>query len=184
MEDSKIIELFWERSENAIAMLQEKYGRLLDRIAVNVLANASDAEECVNDSLLGVWNSIPPARPESLSAYVCKVARNLALKRYEYNTAEKRNSHYDAALEEIEEMVASGKSVEGEIEGTELTEAIDEFLGNLPQNDRIIFMRRYYFSDSYAQIAAVTGMTVKNISVRLVRIRKNLKNYLTERGYM
>ena len=184
MEDARIIDLFFERSESAIQALQEKYGKLLNHVAVNVLRNSSDAEECCNDTLLGVWNTIPPTRPDSLVSYVCKITRNLALKRYEYNTAEKRNSYYDSALEEIEEMVSSASSVEAEIEGKELTEAIDTFLASLEKTDRVIFMRRYYFADSYEYIASLTVITVKNVSVKLTRIRKLLKNYLKERGYL
>ncbi len=184
MEDKNIISLFFERSEAAITALSEKYGKLLNKVAMNVLNNQADAEECVNDTYLGVWNTIPPKNPESLIAYVCRIARNQALKKYEFNTAEKRNSYYDAVLDEIEEIVASGNSVEEESEGERLTEALDEYFGSLAETDRIVFMRRYYFSDSYSSIAALTGISEKNVSVRLVRIRKALREYLKERGFV
>lgn len=183
MEDNKIIELFFQRSENAITQLAEKYGRLCLKVAQNILNNASDAEECLNDTYLGVWNSIPPNHPESLSAYVCKIARNLSLKRYSYNTASKRNSNYDVALDELEDTLASFKSVEDEAEERALTKDIEQFLDSLNETDRVIFMRRYYFSDSYADIAQMTGLTEKNVSVRLTRLRSKMKDYLTERDY-
>jgi len=183
MDDSRIIGLFFDRSETAISQLTEKYGKLCKRIAVNILNNQEDAEECLNDALLGVWNSIPPNRPESLISYVCRIVRNQALKRYEYNTAAKRNSHFDAALEELEDCIASPEAVEHEVEGRQLEADIDEFLGSLKKEDRIIFMRRYYFSDPYADIAALTGFSEKNVSVRLVRIRARLRSFLNHKGY-
>ncbi|MBO7729846.1 MAG: sigma-70 family RNA polymerase sigma factor [Lachnospiraceae bacterium] len=184
MEDNKIIDLFFKRSEQAISELSAKYGRLCEKIARNILNNASDAEECVNDTYLGVWNSIPPNHPDSLSAYVCRIARNLSLKRYQYNTASKRNSIYDTALEELEECIASAKDMEGEVESAELTKTIEQFLDTLSESDRVIFMRRYYFSDSYADIALQTSLTEKNVSVRLTRLRSKLRNYLKERDYI
>ncbi|MBE6017319.1 MAG: sigma-70 family RNA polymerase sigma factor [Lachnospiraceae bacterium] len=183
MEDKRIIELFFSRSETAISQLSEKYGKLCRKISYNILNDLSDAEECLNDTLLGVWNSIPPNRPDSLISYVCKVARNCALKRYEYNTAQKRNSHYDVALEELDECIAAPSGVEQEIDAMELTNDLNRFLAGLKKEDRVIFMRRYYFSDSYEQIASLTGLSVKNVSVKLTRIRAALKNHLKERGY-
>ncbi len=184
MDDKKIIELFFNRSEQAIHELSEKYGKLCHKIAKNILNNNSDAEECVNDTYLGVWNSIPPNHPESLVSYVCKIARNIACKRYNYNTASKRNSIYDVALEELEECLTSTKDVESEIESSLLTETIEQFLDTLDSKDRVIFMRRYYFSDSYAEIAEFTGLTEKNVSVRLTRLRSKMRDYLTERDYI
>ncbi|MGI6071754.1 MAG: RNA polymerase sigma factor [Lachnospiraceae bacterium] len=184
MEDNKIIDLFFERSESAITHLSEKYGRLGMSIATNILKNTSDAEECLNDALLGVWNTIPPTRPESLISYVCKIVRNQALKRYEYNTAQKRNSFYDTALEELGECIPAEQDVEKEIEANELARDIEKFLDKQSRADRTIFMRRYFFVDSYAQIASLTGLSEKNVSVKLTRMRGRLKDYLTERGYL
>ena len=183
MEDKRIIELFFSRSESAISHLSEKYGKLCTKIAHNILNNPSDAEECLNDTLLGVWNSIPPNHPDSLISYVCKIARNCALKRYEYNTAQKRNSHYDVALEELDECLAASSDVEQEIDAKELSNDLNRFLAGLGKTDRVIFMRRYYFSDPYEQIAALTGLSEKNVSVKLTRIRSKLRNDLKERGY-
>ncbi len=184
MDDKKIISLFFARDEGAITALSEKYGRLLSQLAHNILKNHSDSEECVNDTYLGVWNSIPPNRPDSLIAYVCKLAKNIAIKRYHYNTAQKRNSNYDVALEELEGVLVSTKDVETEIEAAELTQTIESFLDSLKDVDRAVFLKRYYFSASYADIAAETGLTEKNVSVKLTRLREKLRNYLKERDYI
>ncbi len=184
MNDNQIISLFENRDETAISELNTKYGQLCGYLAMNILHNASDTEECVNDTWLGVWNSIPPKKPESLIGYVCKLARNIALKRFRYNTAEKRNSSYDVALEELEGVLVSEKDVESEIDSALLTEAIESFLDSLEKVDRVIFMERYYFSAPYSAIAAKCGLTEKNVSVKLVRIRKKLREHLRERDFI
>ena len=182
MTDERIIELFFERSEQAIRSLDEKYGRVCHSVSYNVLGNWQDAEECVNDAYLGTWNAIPPARPNPLLAFVCRIVRNLSLKRYEQNTAVKRNGIYDIALEELEEALASPVLPGEETEARELTATIEAFLDSLSKENRVIFLRRYWFSDPYADIARRVGLTEKNVSVRLTRIRKELRKYLTERG--
>ena len=181
MNDERIIELFFERSEQAIKELDNKYGKVLHSLSFKILNNHQDAEECVNDSYLGTWNAIPPAKPNPLLAFVCKIVRNVSLKRYEQNTAAKRNSHYDVAMEELQDCLVSTITVEKEIAEQELTEMIEAFLDSLPRENRVIFMRRYWFSDTYADIAKQVGLTEKNVSVRLTRIRKELREYLLER---
>lgn len=181
MDDEKIIELFFNRSEQAIEEVDKKYGKTCHNISYNILHNKLDAEECVNDAYLGAWNAIPPARPNSLLTYLCKIVRNLSLKRYEFNTAIKRNSTYDVAMEELESCLSSPETIESEIALKELTHIIENFLDSLSTENRVIFLRRYWFSDTYSDIAARVGMTEKNVSVRLTRIREKLRNYLTER---
>lgn len=181
MDDEKIIELFFNRSEQAIEEVDKKYGKTCHNISYNILHNKLDAEECVNDAYLGAWNAIPPARPNPLLTYLCKIVRNLSLKRYEFNTAIKRNSTYDVAMEELESCLSSPETVESEIALKELTHIIENFLDSLSMENRVIFLRRYWFSDTYSDIAARVGMTEKNVSVRLTRIREKLRNYLTER---
>jgi len=181
MDDEKIIELFFNRSEQAIEEVDKKYGKTCHNISYNILHNKLDAEECVNDAYLGAWNAIPPARPNPLLTYLCKIVRNLSLKRYEFNTAIKRNSTYDVAMEELESCLSSPETVESEIALKELTHIIENFLDSLSTENRVIFLRRYWFSDTYSDIAARVGMTEKNVSVRLTRIREKLRNYLTER---
>lgn len=183
MADEYIIDLFFARSEEAISALDARYGKLCHKVAANILGNHQDAEECVNDSYLGVWNTIPPQRPRILGAFVCRIVRNQALKRYDANTAAKRNSAYDVAMEELEGCLASPDTVEAGLEAQELKDAIEGFLDTLSQENRVIFMRRYYFSDPYADISARVGISEKNVSVRLTRIRSQLREYLLERGF-
>ena len=181
MNDERIIQLFFERSEQAIRELDSKYGKVFYSVSNNILGNRQDAEECVNDAYLGTWNAIPPAKPNPLLTFVCKIVRNLSLKRYEQNTAAKRNSFYDVALEELSECLASSTTVEREMEEQELIKIIESFLNSLSKENRVIFLRRYWFSDTYADIAKRLGITEKTVSVRLTRIRKALRKYLLER---
>ena len=182
MEDQEIIELFFARSEQAIAQLQNKYGKRCLKAAGNILNNRLDAEECVNDSYLAVWNTIPPQSPDPLLTYVCHIVRNLSIKRYHANSARKRNSHYDIALDELEECIQTGETVENEIAVKELAEAISQFLGTLSEENRMMFVRRYWFSDSVEDIARMFRISGRNVSLRLVRIRKGLKKYLEREG--
>ncbi len=182
MEDQEIVELFLARSEQAITQLQGKYGSCLMQIARNILANRLDAEECVNDAYLAAWNTIPPQKPDPLLTYVCHIVRNLSIKRYHANNARKRNSHYDVALDEIAECIQSNATVEGEYAVNELSGEINRFLSTLSRENRIMFVRRYWFSDSIADIAAMFNTSSKNISLRLLRVRKSLKKYLEKEG--
>ena len=182
MDDSKIIELFYERSEQAIVELSKKYGDTCHKIAFNILKNDLDAQECVNDTYLGAWNTIPPQRPNPLRAYICRIARNIAIKRYHQNTAKKRNSYYDVALDELEDCLSSGNSVEDEVSTAELTKMIDDFLDGLDKTNRVMFVRRYWFSESVSEIAALFNMNSHTVTVRLSRTRERLRRYLIERG--
>ena len=182
MLDEEIIELFFERSEKAIEELEAKYGKICLQTSYNILGNYPDAEECINDSYLGVWNAIPPTRPDPLLTYVLKIVRNLSLNCYHKNQARKRNSTYDLAVEELSEFLAAPESVESTMEAKELVKTVEEFLDSLKTRDRVIFVRRYWFYDSYEQIAARVGLSSKNVSVKLTRLRKQLKVYLEERG--
>ena len=182
MDDGRIIELFFERSEQAIAELSDKYGSLCAKVAFNILNNRIDSEECVNDAYLAVWNTIPPRRPERLSSYVCRIVRNLALKKYHSDTAQKRNSRYDLALDEIEACFPSAASVEDEIAAGEIAAMIDRFLETLDGKSRVMFVRRYWYADSIDDIASLFATSGHYVSVRLSRIRKALKKYLEREG--
>ena len=182
IDDKRIIELFFERSERAIAELDIKYGRLCRKLSHNILNSRQDAEECVNDAYLGVWDAIPPAKPDPLRAYVCKIVRNISLKLYEKKGAEKRNSTYDIAMQELGDCLSAPDTVEAEVETRELTRIIEGFLDTLSEENRVIFLRRYWFSAPYEEIAERTGISEKSVSMRLVRIRKQLKQYLAGRG--
>ena len=182
MDDSKIIELFFERSEQAIIELSKKYGSVFKKLALNILNNEHDAEECLSDAYLGVWNNIPPHKPEHLSGYVCRIVRNTAIKKYHSNTAKKRNCEYDVALDELEDCLSSPISVEDEVDAHELARIIDGFLETLDPSDRIMFVRRYYHSDTTGEIAHIFGTSEHNVSVRLFRVRNKLKKHLIKKG--
>ena len=178
MDDKRIIELFFDRSEKAIQELDVKYGKLCHRLSYNILHDHQDAEECVNDTYLGLWNAIPPARPDPLRAYICKVVRNISLKLYYRKEAEKRSSVYTLAIQELEDCLPAPDTVEAEMETRELTLLIEHFLDTLSHENSVIFLRRYWFSDTYAEISERVGLPEKSVSMRLVRIRKQLKQYL------
>ena len=181
IDDEKIIEMFFERSEQGIRELDMKYGKICHNLSYNIVNNRQDAEECVNDAYLGAWNAIPPVRPNPLLSYIVKIVRNISLKIYWRKEAAKRSGHYKIALEEIEGYIADQKIVEDEIEARELARIIGDFLDTLTLENRVIFMRRYWFADSYKGIAEFMGLSEKNISVRLTRIREKMKQYLIER---
>ena len=182
LEDEAILEMFLRRSEEAIQELDNKYGKVCYKISYNIVNNRQDVEECMNDAYLGVWNTIPPKRPDSLLSYVCKIVRNLSLKMYYKKGAVKRSSHYTIAMEEIKDCIADWKTVEGEMETREFLHMIEDFLDTLTVENRVIFIRRYWFSNSCKEIGEHMGFTEKNISVRLTRIRRKMKEYLRQRG--
>lgn len=184
MKDTQIIELFFARDQQAITELDVKYGSACHTLSYQILHNPLDAEECVNDAYLGTWNAIPPARPNPLVTFLCKIVRNLSIKRYHANTTIKRNSLYDVALSEVEHDVMAPDTVEGEVEAKALAQIIETFLDSLSVENRVIFMRRYWFSDSYEEIAQRVGVTEKNVSVRLTRLRKQLKEHLRKDGVL
>lgn len=182
IEDEKIIDLFFERSEQGIRELDKKYGKVFFKLSYNIVNNRQDAEECVNDAYLGAWNAIPPARPDPLLTYICKIVRNVSLKSYHRKEAAKRSGSHTVAMEEIEACIASPNTVESEFEAKELARIIEGFLETLNSENRVIFVRRYWFAESCRDIAELVGLTEKNITVRLTRLRKKMRDFLTERG--
>ena len=180
--DEGVIELFFERSEQAIKELDGKYGKVFHSLSFKILNNHQDAEECVNDSYLGTWNAIPPAKPNPLFAFVCKIVRNVSLKRYEKNTAAKRNSNYDIAMDELEDCLASPNTVEKELSDRELTEIIGSFLNSLSAENRVIFLRRYWYFDSVKAIARRYGFGQSKVKMMLHRTRETLRDYLAKEG--
>ena len=181
VDDEKIIDLFFQRSEQAIRELDTKYGKACHTLSYNIVNDKQDAEECVNDAYLGAWNTIPPTKPNSLQAYICKIVRNISLKLYYKKGAAKRSSAYEVAMQELEPYLAASDTVETEIETKELAKIIESFLDTLTVENRIIFMRRYAYLDAYSDIAARVGLSEKNMSVRLTRMRQKMKEYLIER---
>lgn len=183
MQEEEIIALFQARSESAITRLAEKYGGHCLSIAKNILKNKEDSEECVNDCYLSTWNGIPPTIPDSLKAFVLRVTRNIALKKYHRNTAKKRNSLYDVSLEELKEVLASVETPEHSLLAQELTEYLNEFLDGLEEEQQIIFTLRYWYSESAEAIGKKLQMKPNTVTVKLKRIREKLKKYLKEKGY-
>ena len=182
LEDSTIIRLFYERSEQAIAELDKKYGAAVRKTAANILSNRQDVEECVNDTYLSVWNAIPPHTPDPLISFVCRITRNLAVNKAYANTAAKRNGSYDLVLDELEECIPSDCCPETELEAKELSEAIDRFLARLSAEDRKLFVRRYWYACSVTELAKLTDTTPNRVSVRLFRIREKLRISLMKEG--
>ena len=183
-DDEKIVELFFHRSECALQELDQKYGKLFRNLSYKIVGSSEDAEECVNDAYIGAWNAIPPAKPSSLLAYMVKIVRNLSWKAHERKTAAKRNSFCTVTLQEIESYIPDQKNVEDEMEARELARIIETFLDTLTIKERVIFMRRYAYLDSHADIAERIGISEKNVSVRLSLMRQKMKKYLVERGEM
>lgn len=146
MEDQLIIELFFERSEDAIRELSLKYEKMCRRLANKFLHNEQDIEECINDVYLAIWNTIPPQKPNPLGAYICRIAKNVALKKYRTNTAQKRNHYYDVILEEVDEFLSVNETVESEILAKEISNRINIFIGQLRKKDRVMFVQRYWAS--------------------------------------
>ena len=177
MEDGKILDLLWARAENAIEALAEKFGARLLQTAMNILGSFQDAQECVNDTYLALWNAIPPQRPEPLAGFVHRVGRNTALKRLRQNTALKRCSTYDLSLEELSGCIP-GSTMEETWNAKVLGQAIDAFLDTVSRENRVIFLRRYWFGDTIKDIAQNLSMTESAVSVRLNRLRASLKDYL------
>lgn len=178
MDDQDILALLWQRAESAIPALAERFGKQLYLTAVNLLHNQRDAEECVNDTYMAVWNSIPPRRPEPLRPYVYRIGRNIALNRLRSNTAQKRGG-YELSLDELEGCIPAPCLEDGRALG----QALDAYLDTLSKDNRIIFLRRYWFGDSVKNIAASFAMTENAVSVRLSRTRDGLKAYLIKEGY-
>ena len=182
MDDAHIIKLLFDRSESAISALARRFGARLHAIAMNILRSTRDAEECVNDTYLALWNAIPPERPDPLCAYTYRIGRNTALNRLRSNTALMRDSSYDLSLDELAGCIPDD-SVWESLDVRELGRCIDRFLDTQGRESRVIFLRRYWFGDSVQQIAKDCGIRAGTVSVRLNRIRNALKDYLYKEGY-
>ena len=187
MEDREIIELFFQRSERAIEELTNKYGKSMQRVAWVLLQDTEDARECVNDACLGVWNAIPPERPDPLITYACRVTKNIAISRLRYKQAKKRNAALETSFEELEELeflLPHAKSIEEQWEEKQITAAIESFLDGLDQKSRVMFVKRYWFSESVEMIAKELHMRENAVAVKLLRIRKKLKDHLEKEGML
>lgn len=182
MDDSTIIELFFERSENAITELSEKYGGICLNTAENITLSREDAQECVNDAYLGVWNAIPPAQPNPLLSFVLRIVRNLSISRVQYNNALKRGGRYQECVDELSECLSTQDTPEERYNAKLLSGYIEEYLDQLSRTNRLLFVRRYWYLDSYEALSAVTGLRQGAVRTRLTRMRQQLKQHLLERG--
>ena len=182
MEDNKIVELYWNRDESAIAETRDKYGNYCFSIARNILHNQEDSEESVNDTYLAAWNQIPPTRPEFFFAWLAKVCRNAICHRISWMQAKKRNAVTLPLEEELAECLPSS-TTEEEVDARELGRFLSTFLEGLPREKRLYFMRRYWFGDSIADIADRFGVGESKVKVTLHRTREKLKRELEKEGY-
>lgn len=182
MDDQRIIELLFERSESGIADLSQKYEKLCYSVARNVLDNEQDIEECVNDTYVSVWNSIPPQRPNNLRAYICRITRCISINRWKHNASQKRGGNMDLLLSELDECIPAKEDVSETIEARHTLKIIEHWLDTLDEQTQVLFVRRYVLMDSIAQLAEAFSMSESNVSTKLYRTRKKLSNYLRKEG--
>lgn len=180
--DQEIIALYFKRSEQALEETEQKYGPGCTRIARNILKDSRDAEESVSDTWLAAWNTIPPRKPDPLRAYLFRIVRNIATARYHKNTAQKRDSSYDVALSELEEVLAAPDGVEEHLSAQELTELLNRFLAGLDRENRVLFVRRYWYGDPVGELARQFRMGPNALSARLKRLREKLRKELEKEG--
>ena len=185
MKDLEIVELYFERNEEAIEKTSEKYGAYCRTVAENILKNPEDSEECLNTALLRLWNSVPPEKPENLKIFLAKITRNLAVNKLKMNLAEKRGGKNEVfAFEELSECVPAKNSVEEGFDAAELEKSINRFAKNLPEKERNIFIRRYFFFESPKEIGGRYAFSENRVSVILHRIRKKLRKHLEKEGFL
>ena len=181
MDDLRIIELYFERDEQAIKETDTKYGMLCHSIAYNILNNYEDSEECVNDTYVGLWNAIPPTRPNSFISFLCRITRNLSLKRIEFMTREKRSAEVILSLDELEWVLPDNRYAPG-VSDEDVGKLISQFLRIQKEDVRNVFIRKYFFFDSIAEIAECFGFTESKIKNMLYYTRKKLRDFLIKEG--
>lgn len=183
MDDKEIIELFWQRDQRAVAEASDKYGGYCRAIAGRILSAPEDVEECVNDALYRAWEVIPPQRPGSLSAFLGRLTRNLSLDRRRQDSARKRGGgQVTLALSELEECVPAPLGVEDALDERLLADCVERFIRALPDTQRQVFLRRYWYLCPVKEVAAQSGMSVSKTASMLYRLRKSLKKFLEEEG--
>lgn len=181
MDDLQIIELYFQRNENAIIETDIKYRQLCFRLANNILGNNEDSEECVNDTYLSIWNAIPPTKPDNFLAFVCRITRNISLKKRDFNLAAKRNPNVIVSFSELEEILPDN-SISENIESKEIGKLISDFLREQKEESRNVFIRKYWFFDSVSDIAARYSFSESKVKSMLHHTRKKLKRYLKKEG--
>ncbi len=176
--DAEIVALYFARDEQAIQRTDEKYGQFCLRLAMSILSDSRDAEECVNDTYLKAWNSIPPTRPSSLQAFLGRIVKNVSINRYHENKAQKRSRDFDLSLEELAECIpAPDEAI------NDLPDLFNEFLSHLNPTERKLFVGRYWYNYSMETLAKAYGLTANAVTLRIARTRAKLREFLMERGY-
>ena len=184
MSDEQIVELYWKRNERAIRETDRKYQHFLLTVAHNILRDAQDCEECLNDTYLGAWNAIPPARPKVLQAFLATIMRRTAIDRYKAGKRQKRiDSELTVALSEVEEFLADGSDPAAELDARELGRVISEFIRALPKRRMYIFMSRYYTARPIGEIARLLGCSESTVNKEIAAIKRGLKEALEKEGY-
>ncbi len=179
--DDEILELYFARDEAAISRTKTQYGKLINSVAYGILRSAEDAEECENDVYMRVWNSIPPSRPARFKAYLCKITRGLALDRYDYQHAQKRGEALP--LDDLENSLKSALNAEDRLSEQELSGLLNSFLKKQDYDTRVIFLRRFWFSDSIKETARRLHVSESMVKSRISRTLKKLRKFLNEQGY-
>ena len=182
MEVSAIVELFWSRNSQAISELQDKYGAACQSVAARLLGSVEDGQECLNDALHRVWDTVPPQRPRSLRAYLGKIVRNLAIDRWRERSSGCRDGEVSSLTAELEDCLPAAPSAEAVAQGNETAAAIGRWLGTLPKEDRVLFVRRYWYGDRVDELAKRRGVSPNNLAQRLFRLRSGLKRALEQEG--
>ena len=183
MDDNEIIRLYWQRSESAISETAVRYGRLIYHVASHILRSPEDIEECVNDTYLGAWQAIPPAKPQILSSFLCRISRNLAITKHDYIPAAKRNPSVSISLPELEDVLAADDSIDDRYSDEELADCINQFHETLNLDQRNVFIRRYWYFESIKEIMMRYKMSQSKVESMLFRTRGKLRLYLEKRGY-
>ena len=183
MKDAEIVELYWQRDEKAIQETTQKYGAYLSKIAYNILSNLEYSKECVNDTYLAAWNSMPENRPSILSTYLGKITRQISIDRFRKNNSKAFSSEYALSLSEMEDCFADNSTPEQELDAKLLESAVNSFIRSLPDDARKVFIGRYYFFDSVKTIASYCSISEANVKTVLYRTRQKLKDYLVKEGF-
>lgn len=183
MDDQAIIALYYDRDESAIEETDRKYGQFCRRLAENILTQRLDADECVNDTYLRAWNAMPPERPKRLQSWLGRIVRNLSLDRWRRSHAAKRGAGMDILLSELEDCVPDNDTPDDALTAKELGESISRWLRSRSENDRGLFLRRYWYGDSVQTLAVQAGMPPQRVSRRLLQLRRDLKVHLEKEGY-
>lgn len=183
MEDTAIIELYWARNEDALTQTDQKYGPMCRALAFNILSDRQDSEECVNDTWHRAWDTMPPQRPDSLRAYLGRIVRNLSISRLRKRTAQKRGGGLDVMLSELEDCLPAAGSIENKLEDKELAASISRWLRTLSTDDRVLFVRRYWYGEPSHDLAREWDLLPNQMAKRMLKLRRSLKQFLEQEGF-